>query len=112
LNFEPKFNRLEMMAYRVMSKRVIDMRADQDLGVHEDKSVLPQSTPSTLSALRMAALRLADTRKKPKLKTRDLVGLLLSHSARAWRLSLPPVRVKVSVQTPNGVAAVRLVHTS
>jgi hypothetical protein len=61
----------------------------------------------SLSLLRMAAHRLSDTRKKPKLKTRDLVGLLLCHSARAWRNSMPHVAVKISVKLPNGAPAVR-----
>ena len=52
-------------------------------------------------------MRLAETRKKPRLKTRDLVGLLLSHSARAWRSSMPYVSVKLAVLAPNGKAAVR-----
>jgi hypothetical protein len=61
-----------------------------------------------LGALRVAAMRLADTRKKPRLKTRDLVGMLLSHGARAWRNSLPPVTVKLTVKTPDGISAVRV----
>lgn len=67
---------------------------------------VPVST--SLSALRSAAMRLSDTRKKPRLKTRDLVGLLLSHSARAWRSSMPFVRVKLAVTTPTGSSAVKL----
>ncbi len=74
---------------------------------------LPKSNDASLThigalhSLRIAAHRLSDTRKKPKLKTRDLVGLLLSHSARAWRSSMPPVVVRISVKMPNGTPAVR-----
>jgi hypothetical protein len=68
----------------------------------EDKA----AQPATLGTLRLAAMRLADARKKPRLKTRDLVGLLLSHGARAWRSSQYPVQVKLSVRTPEGKRAV------
>ncbi|MGL4490343.1 MAG: hypothetical protein ACRCU5_12965 [Rhizobiaceae bacterium] len=71
-----------------------------------DENALTQT--GALSALRLAAHRLSEKRKKPKLKTRDLVGLLLSHSARAWRNSLPRVAVKISVNTPNGTPALRI----
>ena len=83
------------------------MRADKTDKTASNSSAKAAQVPVTLGALRTAALRLADTRKKPKLKTRDLVGLLLSHGARAWRNSLPPVNVKLAVWTPEGVAAVR-----
>lgn len=79
---------------------------EQDLG-------LPKASDANLThmgalhSLRVAAHRLSDTRKKPKLKTRDLVGLLLSHSARAWRNSMPHVTVKISVKMPNGTPAIR-----
>jgi hypothetical protein len=63
---------------------------------------------NSLSVLRATANRLADVRKKPRLKTRDLVGLLLSHSARAWRASMPSVTVKLAVKNANGIAAIRL----
>lgn len=62
--------------------------------------------PASLGALRLAATRLSETRKKPRLKTRDLVGLLLSHGARAWRSSQYPVQVRLSVCTPEGARAV------
>ena len=83
------------------------MRIEQN-----DQSFLAPSTtvvpvPSSLSVLRSAAMRLAETRKKSRLKTRDLVGLLLSHSARAWRSSMPYVSVKLAVRSPTGNAAVR-----
>ncbi len=76
------------------------------------KPALAPQMPVTLGALRTAAMRLADTRKKPKLKTRDLVGLLLSHGARAWRNSMPVVKIKLRVETPDGVTAVRFGYSN
>lgn len=83
------------------------MRADKNNQTASNSSKEPAQLSVSLGALRIAAMRLADTRKKPKLKTRDLVGLLLSHGARAWRCSLPPVKVTLAVKTPDGIAAVR-----
>ena len=83
------------------------MRADTNDQTASNSSGKAAQVPATLGALRTAAMRLADTRKKPKLKTRDLVGLLLSHGARAWRNSLPPVNVRLAVRTPEGMTAVR-----
>jgi hypothetical protein len=77
-----------------------------DLGAPKVPQV-PVENTGALSVLRIAAMRLADTRKKPKLKTRDLVGLLLIHSSRAWRHSLPPVIIKISVRAPDGKLALR-----
>ena len=94
-----------MMACFVPSLKVIDMRADtnQPEGAKTDD---PVSQSATLGSLRLAAMRLSDARKKPRLKTRDLVGMLLSHGARAWRQSQYPVQVKISVKTPSGTRAV------
>ncbi len=84
------------------------MKTEKDKGLGVPKPVEAKSSHAgAISALRMAAHRLADTRKKPKLKTRDLVGLLLCHSARAWRNSMPHVAVKIAVSLPNGAPAVR-----
>jgi hypothetical protein len=83
------------------------MRTDTNDQSAPKPSTEGKTHTATLSALRMAAVRLADTRKKPKLKTRDLVGLLLSHGARAWRSSMPVVITRLSVKTPDGVTAVR-----
>ena len=62
-----------------------------------------------VQALYQAAARLADIRRGgPKFRTRDLVGLLLSHGARTWRNSLPVVDVRLRVITPSGKPAVRM----
>jgi hypothetical protein len=79
------------------------MRADTN---QPEKTEEKPAQPATLGTLRLAAMRLSETRKKPRLKTRDLVGLLLSHGARAWRASQYPVQVKLSVRTPEGTRAV------
>ena len=63
----------------------------------------------SVNALHQAALRLADFRKGgPFFKTRDLVSLLLSHGARSWRASQPPVFIRLKVFDPQGRAAVRM----
>lgn len=77
------------------------MRADKN--TPEEAKALE---PATLSTLRSAAMRLSDARKKPRLKTRDLVGMLLSHGARAWRASQYPVQVRLKVRMPDGTCAV------
>jgi hypothetical protein len=85
--------------------KVIEMHADTN---HPDSAKAPDTPahPAAVSTLRLAAMRLSEARKKPRLKTRDLVGLLLSHGARAWRASQYPVQVKLSVHTPEGTRAV------
>lgn len=68
-----------------------------------------RSADAGLAALHQAAQRLSDlARGRQKGRTRDLVGLLLAHGARAWRLSLPRASVKLTVATPAGRRAVRL----
>jgi hypothetical protein len=84
------------------------MKTELEKGLGAPKPLETKTSHAgAISALRMAAHRLADTRKKPKLKTRDLVGLLLCHSARAWRNSMPYVAVKIAVNMPNGSPALR-----
>lgn len=52
---------------------------------------------------------MADIRRgAPKFKTKDLVGMLLSHGARSWRNSLPVAEVRLRVFSPGGRHAVRL----
>lgn len=62
-----------------------------------------------VQALHQAAVRLADIRRGgPRFKTKDLVGLLLSHGARTWRNSLPVATVRIRVFAPNGKSAVKI----
>lgn len=64
---------------------------------------------ASVRALQQAATRLAELRRTgPRFKTKDLVGLLLSHGARSWRATMPVAHIRVSVMTPDGKAAVRI----
>ena len=68
-----------------------------------------RSSDPSIQALYQAAGRLADARRgAPRFKTRDLVGLLLSHGARTWRNSQPKAFVRVKVHSPEGHLAVRV----
>jgi len=67
-------------------------------------------SPSTgLHPLQQAAMRLSDVREgRSRLKAKDLVGLLLSHGARAWRASQPVCYSRIKTAGPCGASAVRL----
>ncbi|WP_245415206.1 hypothetical protein [Hoeflea marina] len=59
--------------------------------------------------LHEAAMRLADIGfSRPRSKTKDLVGLLLCHGARAWRSSQSRAVIRISARTPIGHAAVKI----
>lgn len=59
------------------------------------------------NALASARDALAAGRKSGRLRTRDLVGLLISHGARALRQSRAPVSVHLRVHAARGGLAVR-----
>src|SRR5690349_8702742 len=62
-----------------------------------------------VQALHQAAARLADIRRGgSRFKTKDLVGLLLSHGARTWRNTMPVVTIRLSVVAPSGEPAVKI----
>ena len=62
-----------------------------------------------MQALHQAAVRLSDVRRgSARFKTKDLVGLLLSHGARTWRNTMPPANVRLNVFAPGGKAAVKI----
>jgi hypothetical protein len=64
--------------------------------------------PSALHPLHEAAMRLADiglSRSRSR-KTKDLIGLLLCHGARAWRYSQPQARIHLHITSPSGQAPV------
>ena len=64
---------------------------------------------ASMHPLKQASLRMAEFREgRSTLKARDLVGLLLSHGARAWRASQPVVRSRIKVASPSGQPAVRI----
>ncbi|WP_244447147.1 hypothetical protein [Hoeflea sp. BAL378] len=59
--------------------------------------------------LHEAAMRLADLGfTRPRSKTKDLVGLLLCHGARAWRSAQPRASIRLRAGTPVGYAAVKI----
>ena len=62
-----------------------------------------------VQALHQAAVRLADIRRGgTRFKTKDLVGLLLSHGARTWRNTMPIATIRLNVLAPGGKAAVKI----
>ena len=62
-----------------------------------------------VDALHQAAMGLSDRGKiRPRLKAKDLVGLLLCHGARLSRASLPRGVVRLRVVAPAGHAAVKI----
>ena len=67
------------------------------------------SRTGSLHPLQQASMRIAEFRDgRSAFKARDLVGLLLSHGARAYRASQPVVGTRLRVRTPAGTVAVRL----
>lgn len=64
---------------------------------------------SGLHPLHEAALRLAGMGiNRPKERTRDLVTLLLSHGARAWRHAQPPANIHLHLSARGGRSPLRL----
>lgn len=62
-----------------------------------------------LHPLHEAAMRLASMGiGRPKEKTRDLVSLLLSHGARAWRHTQPRAQIHLHVAQRGGRSPLRL----
>ena len=79
------------------------------LGLVDARGKKGRTADVGVHALHQAAMRLADVRRTgSRLKTKDLVGLLLSHGARAWRASLPPANVRIHAVTPAGKPAVKI----
>ncbi len=70
---------------------------------------LSRAKGMALNPLHEAAMRLAGlglTRSKEK--TRDLVSLLLSHGARAWRQAQPEAGIHLHVAAHSGRMSVRM----
>lgn len=86
------------------------MIGEQDvLGFVDTRREEGRSPDIRVQALNQAAVRLADVRRGgPRFKTKDLVGLLLSHGARTWRNSLPVATVRIRVFAPNGKPAIKI----
>ena len=59
--------------------------------------------------LQQAAFRLGEARDgRSRLKAKDLVGLLLSHGARAWRASQPIAYTRIRTIAPEGHTAIHM----
>ena len=58
--------------------------------------------------LHEVSARIKAQRPRNRVKTRELIGFLLGHGARAWRSSLPEVSSHVRAYTPGGHLAVRI----
>ena len=86
------------------------MVGEQDvLGFVDPRRQERRTADIGVQALHQAAVRLADIRRgSPRFKTKDLVGLLLSHGARTWRASLPVATVRLRVFAPCGKPAVKI----
>ncbi len=86
------------------------MIGEQDvLGFVDPRREERRAADVGVQALHQAAVRLADIRRgSPRFKTKDLVGLLLSHGARTWRNTLPVVTVRIRVFAPDGKTAVKI----
>ncbi|PHP65056.1 hypothetical protein CSC94_21250 [Zhengella mangrovi] len=67
----------------------------------------PETVASPASVLSTARDAIASQRKAGRLRTRDLVGLLVSHGARAMRQSRPAVAIRLTVHDTRGGLAVR-----
>lgn len=61
-----------------------------------------------LHPLHEAAMRIAELGSRPKSKTKDLVTLLLTHGARAWRSTQPTAQIHVHVTSPSGRYPIRI----
>ncbi|MDK1492140.1 hypothetical protein QN219_19060 [Sinorhizobium sp. 7-81] len=62
-----------------------------------------------LHPLHEAAMRIADLGlNRSKAKTRDLVGMLLTHGARAWRSTQPRAGIHLHVSAPGRRHPLRL----
>ena len=83
------------------------------MAINENSSGVPtvpgdrsKAARFALHPLHEAAMRLADIglSRKPRSnsKTKDLVSMLLSHGARAWRSSQPPARIHLHVTSHTG----------
>ncbi len=69
----------------------------------------PKLKGSGLHPLHEAALRLAGIGiNRPKERTRDLVTMLLSHGARAWRHSQPETSIHLHISPRGGRHPLRL----
>ncbi len=82
---------------------------DQLTGVDLTPEPQAERSHGVLHPLHEAALKLASIGlPRSKGKTRDLVAMLLSHGARAWRGGQPGVTLHLHVTSPTGRYPIRL----
>ncbi|MGF9567305.1 hypothetical protein [Neorhizobium sp. JUb45] len=63
----------------------------------------------SLHPLHEAAMRIAGLgMNRPREKTRDLVGLLLTHAARAWRYTQPEASIHLHIGSHSGRAPIHI----
>ena len=86
------------------------MIGEQDvLGFVDPRRQERRAADIGMQTLHQASVRLADIRRGgPRFKTKDLVGLLLSHGARTWRNTQPFATIRLSVLAPDGKSAVKI----
>ncbi len=64
----------------------------------EAREARRKSLKGTLHPLHEAAMRIADIGLgRSRNRTKDLVGMLLAHGARAWRSGQPPIGIHLHV---------------
>lgn len=79
------------------------------LGLVPSEREQSRAASTGLHPLQQAAMSLSDVREgRSRLKAKDLVGLLLSHGARAWRASQPICYSRIKTAGPCGAPAVRI----
>ena len=82
---------------------------NRNLTVPTQSSQWPDAVPAGIHPMQQAALRLGEARDgRSRMKAKELVGLLLSYGARAWRSSQPVSYSQVRTYAPNGTIAVRM----
>jgi hypothetical protein len=85
------------------------MSLNENISGSEPVAAKSKPARSRLHPLHEAAMRLAAMKTAPsRRKTRDLVTLLLSHGARAWRGSQPQATIHLYTTSPSGHRPVRM----
>ena len=75
----------------------------------ENVALSGRPTLSVLHPIHEAAMRIADIGlNRSRAKTRDLVTLLLSHGARAWRSSQPVVKIHLHIKSSKSEKPIHL----
>ena len=78
------------------------------MATHAGSQALHEATVRITHLQRNQFQRVQGQRSSNRISTKELIGFLLGHGARAWRLSLPPAKPRVKASTPHGTLAVRI----